>query len=265
MAAALVGYKLGSMYQKIAEHGPLAWNLNKQAISQLEFPRNFLWGVGSSAHQVEGNCTNNTWHRWETEHLQNQTGLVKERSGLACDHWNRYKEDIQLLKELGANAFRFSIEWSKVQPTEDQFDETALQHYEDVCNELLKQGIKPCVTLHHYTDPIWFADKGGFAFPNNIHYFVNFCKKVFERLNNKVHLWFTFNSPDGYAAKGYLTGITPPGEKNMQRMAEVYKNLLETHVQTYHTLKAMPGGNTSQIGILKNIFRIRSCAVMEST
>lgn len=254
--AALAGTQLYGMYKNISAHGPLGWQLDQKEIKELIFPADFLWGVGSSAHQFEGNCTNNNWHRWEQEQIAKQSGLVKEPSGQACDHWNRYKEDIQLIKELGANSFRFSIEWSKVQPREDQFDETALQHYNDVCDELIKNNIKPCVTLHHYTDPLWFADKGGFAQKENIHYFVEFCKKVYDRLHTKVHLWFTFNSPDGYAAKGYLKGFTPPGEQNMQRMSEVYKNLLEAHVQTYRALKNRIVGHNPKIGILKNIFQL---------
>jgi beta-glucosidase len=218
------------------------WSTIKTA--EATFPQaDFLWGAATSAHQAEGNCTNNTWSRWEAE------GHCEEPSGTACDHWNRYKEDIQLLKKAGLNAYRFSIEWSKIEPREGEFDEAALKHYEDVCDELVKNDIRPCVTLHHYTDPLWFADKGGFEKESNIHYFVEFCEKVIDRLHGKVHLWFTFNSPCGYAAKGYLIGATPPAKKDMALMAEVYKNLLEAHVQVYRTLK--PRYHTGvKIGIL---------------
>lgn len=222
---------------------------------EATFPQaDFLWGAATSAHQTEGHCTNNTWSRWEAEGHETG-GHCQEPSGIACDHWNRYKEDIQLLKKAGLNAYRFSIEWSKIEHREGEFSEAALQHYEDVCDELAKNNIKACVTLHHYTDPLWFADKGGFEKAENVHYFVEFCEKVIDRLHNKVHLWFTFNSPCGYAARGYQQGATPPGKKNMALMIEVYKNLLEAHVQTYRTLKPRYRDGV-KIGILKNIAQL---------
>lgn len=216
----------------------------------LHFPSNFVWGVATSAQQVEGCHLNNSWTQWELD------GNVKEPCGTTCDHWNRYKEDIKLIKALGANTYRFSIEWSKIEQKPGIFDEKALDHYEAVCDELVANGIKPAVTLHHYTDPIWFMDKGGFEAIKNSTYFVDFCAHVFARLHKKVAFWFTFNSPCGYAANGYYRGATPPGKKSMQLSAEVFKNVLETHVQVYQRLKAMPGGEQSRIGILKNIYQL---------
>lgn len=218
--------------------------------TETSFPKDFLWGAGTSAQQVEGNCTNNTWYQAE------QDGKFPESAGIACDHWNRYKEDIQLLKKAGLNTYRFSVEWSKIEPSEGEFDEAALQHYQDVVDELVRNNIKPCITLHHYTDPIWFADKGGFEKPENIQDFVRFGQMVINRLQpHGVHLWFTFNSPDGYAARGWQQGSQPPFKKNMALMAEVYKNVLETHVQLYHSIKAVHG-ETIKIGILKNILQL---------
>lgn len=216
----------------------------------LSFPKDFLWGAGTSAQQVEGNCTNNTWYQAE------QDGKFPEVAGIACDHWNRYKEDIQLLKKAGLNTYRFSVEWSKIEPNENEFDEAALQHYQDVVDELVRNDIKPCITLHHYTDPIWFANKGGFEKPENLQHFITFGQTVINRLQpHGVHLWFTFNSPDGYAARGYQQGSQPPFKKDMALMAEVYKNVLEAHVQLYRNIKAVLG-DTIKIGILKNMLQL---------
>jgi len=232
----------------------LHWDWQAINTETISFPADFLWGFGSSAYQVEGNCTNNNWFAWEKGSFDDGRAHVDEPSGNACDHWNRYKEDIALLKETGAHAFRFSVEWSKIEPTPGCYDEAALDHYESVCQELIKQNIKPVITLHHYTDPLWFMEKGGFESHENIQYYVRFCKKVFERLHPFVHLWFTFNSPSGYATKGYLNGAVPPAKKDMQLMAEVLKNMLDAHVQTYHALKKINA--SSQIGILKNIYQL---------
>lgn len=230
------------------------WDWETIDTQNISFSPDFLWGFGSSAYQVEGNCTNNNWSIWEQGSFDDGISHVSAPSGDACDHWNRYKEDIALLKETGARAFRFSVEWSKIEPSEGTYDESALDHYEDVCKELVAHNIKPVITLHHYTDPIWFMDKGGFEYHENIQYYVRFCEKVFERLHPYVHLWFTFNSPSGYATKGYLKGTVPPAKQDMQLMGEVLKNLLDAHVQTYWALKAINW--SSQIGILKNIYQL---------
>ncbi len=232
----------------------LSWNWAAIDTNDLVFPRNFLFGVGTSAYQVEGGCTNNQYCEHECVTTDAKAQLrMPESSGDACDHWNRYKEDIQLIKGLGANAYRFSAEWSKIQPREDYFDPAALQHYVDVCDELIKNGIKPVITIHHYTDPIWFAHKGGFEKVENINYYVEYAAKLFEVLGDRVHLWLTFNSPVGYAMPGYGTGDKPPYKKKMQLAVEVLKNICEAHVQAYQRIKKMPGGGLSKVGILHNI------------
>jgi beta-glucosidase len=228
----------------------LSWNWSRIDTNGVSFPATFLWGTGTSAYQVEGGCTNNNWSGCEG------TTLVPEKSGLACDHWNRYEEDIQCMQKLGVNAYRFSIEWSKVEPREGEFNEKTLDHYLQVCEALIKSGIKPVVGLHHYTDPQWFAAKGGFEKEQNIKYYVEFCQKVFEKLKDKAHLWITFNSPDSYAMKGYSEGMAPPYKKSKQLAMTVLKNMLEAHVQTYMTLKTIKP--QAKIGIMKSIYHLEA-------
>jgi beta-glucosidase len=229
----------------------------------------FLWGGGTSAHQVEGGCDPHTcaWARWEQDHIgKNDAAHVNAVSGRACDHWHKFKDDIRIMKDtLGLNTYRFSIEWAKVEPQEGQFDRDVLKHYADVCKELISAGIKPLIGLHHYTDPCWFMDKGGFANDNNIQYFVRFAHHIYAYLHADVfatvqdaHLKpmiSTFNSPSGYASKGYILGAIPPGiQGDIQQSAQVFKNLLEAHVQTYHALKKID--HTVPVGILKNIYQL---------
>lgn len=248
-------------YRAAQAYKPLKWDWSSLDYQKpQQFPKGFLWGTATSAHQVEGYCTNNTWAAWEKEVDETGKPRVESRSGIACDHWNRYKDDIQLMKELGVNAYRFSIEWSKIEPQEGTFNEEALQHYQDVCQELVDNGIQPCITLHHYTDPLWFMNKFGFEKSENIKHYVNYTTTVIKRLHRFNPLWFTFNSPDGYAAQGYLTCTKPAGrlvpKKDMQLCSEVYKNLLEAHVQTYRAIKADKDYKTARIGILKNMFQL---------
>jgi beta-glucosidase len=225
------------------------WNsINTQAIS---FPQDFLFGVATSSYQVEGGNVN-VWDRWAQE------GKCSQAAGNACDHWNKYKEDVQLIKNVHANAYRFSVEWSRIEPQEGIFDESALDHYATVCDELLAHGIAPIITIHHYNDPIWFLDLGGFEKEENIQYYVRFAKKLIDRLHDKVHLWLTFNSPSSYAAKAYLKGMMPPGKKHMQLMAEVMKNQLCAHVRLYKAVKADPLCAHAKVGTLHNICQLEA-------
>jgi len=235
----------------------LRWDWSAINVYAIDFPQSFIFGVGTSSYQVEGDCTNNQWCEHECTTCDENGALhMPEPSGKACDHWNRYKEDVQLIKNINANAYRLSIEWSKVEPQEGVFDEAALQHYVDVCDALRAKGIKIMITIYHYTIPIWFARKGGFEKEQNIKDYVRFAAKMFETLHDKVDLWLTFNSPVGYALPSYYQGLKPPYKKNMKLAIEVLKNVLEAHVQAYKKLKSMPGGQQSRIGILKNIYQL---------
>jgi beta-glucosidase len=227
------------------------WNWNNINTGDTTFEKEFLFGAGTSAYQVEGNCTNTDWHAWETE-----KGLTP--SGQACDQWNTFKDDIALLKQMHIGMYRFSLAWDKIQPTADTFDQDAIEHYKEMCKELKKQNIKAHIGFHHYADPKWFADLGGFETEENIHYFVNFCAKVineFKKDNIEVTLWSTFNSPSGYAFHKYHIGDFPPGIKNNKQLTlTVLKNMMEAHVKMYQTCKKI--NPNAQIGILKNIMQL---------
>lgn len=234
----------------------LHWDWNAINVHNLNFPKGFLWGSATSALQVEGNCTNTDWHDWEKSFDAFGKPREEHKVGKAVDQWRRYKEDIAIMAELGLNSYRFSLDWGKIQPTEKTFNNDALDHYEDLCKELVAHGIKPVITLHHFVNPSWFAQKGGFENNENIPYFVKFCQKVFERLHPYTHLWLTFNSPSSYVIKAYWQAQHPPAKSDVKIAAQVFANILESHVQVYEALKQMPGGKKSRIGILKNIFQI---------
>ncbi len=162
----------------------LRWDWNKIEATDVHFSKEFLWGVATAAHQVEGNCDNNNWSAWEQTRDENGRPRIKnaQKAGLVCDQWNRYPEDISLMQELGVKAYRFSVEWSKIEPREGEFDQAALQHYQEMCEALLVAGLKPVVTLHHFTHPIWFEQKGAFEKAENIALWVRFCEVVFQKL-----------------------------------------------------------------------------------
>jgi beta-glucosidase len=190
---------------------------------EFYFPEGFLWGSATSAHQVEGNNTNNDWWAWE------QAGRVKETSGLACDQFNRFREDFDLAKQLGHNAHRISVEWSRIEPNEGQFDESALDHYREVVCALRERNIEPIVTLHHFASPQWLAAKGGWLQGSVVDLFGRYSAKIYEALGKYVRLWITINEPMVFVWMHYLQGLGPPGEKNMDLGFKVLEHVMRSH------------------------------------
>src|SRR5688572_11986686 len=197
------------------------------------FPRGFLWGTATAAHQVEGNNTNNQWWNWEQE------GHTKGTSGPATDWWGgRWKEDFDRAAEGRQNAHRMSVEWSRIQPTPETWDEDALERYRTMLRGLRERGITPMVTLHHYTDPIWLGNgwETGAAIP----LFERFVRKTVEALKEYCTLWCTINEPNGYALNGYVgggvTGNFPPGKNNLNLAMRVQANLIRAHAAAYRAI-----------------------------
>jgi beta-glucosidase len=192
----------------------------------------FLWGAATSAHQTEGENTKSDWWQWEA--AGNCEGGVC--SGKAADHWNRYAEDLRHAHEMGLNSYRFSIEWARVEPEEGKWDESALDWYARLLDECERLGLMPMMTLHHFTSPKWFADKGGFTQKNSADLFGRFTEKVAARLGSRVPFWCTLNEPMVLVIGTYLGKFMPPGLFSPERAGEACKNLLECHVRAYDIL-----------------------------
>jgi len=224
---------------------------------EFTFPQGFLWGSATSAHQVEGNNTNNDWWEWE------QNLPLQERSGLADDEWNRFEEDFKLAQELGHTAHRFSIEWSRIEPQEGQWDNKALDHYAQVIRSLRSKGMEPIVTLNHFTLPLWLARKGGWYSDKTPLLFARYVEKVTEALGHDVHYWMTLNEPSVYVYKGYLIGEWPPQVKSPKKAVKVFKNLLLGHVLAYEKIKEVyiqRGWTEPMVGIAQNVLIFRACS-----
>lgn len=201
----------------------------------LTFPKGFLWGTASAAHQVEGGNKNNDWWEWEQRpgHVANG-----DTSAVATDHYHRYREDFALLREMNQNAHRLSIEWSRIEPAEGVFDPDAIEHYRDVLGSLREQGISSMVTLHHFTSPLWFVRKGGWAARDAFHAFAPFVDKVVDELGELVDLWCTVNEPSIYGYNGWMVGEFPPGRKgDLVGHIRVTWNLRLAHQLAYRSIK----------------------------
>lgn len=216
-----------------------------------KFPKRFLWGASTSAHQVEGG-NHNQWSVWELENakslaaqseyqygdLENWNEIRSQAkdpdnyvSGTASDHFNRYKTDIAIAKKLNMNSLRFSVEWSRVEPKEGSWDSAAIDHYKKYIQELRRQGIEPVVTLFHFTLPVWFADMGGFTKRSNVKYFARFAEKILDELGKDVSYVITVNEPEVYAFESYYLGHWPPALQSKRTALRVLANLAVAHNQ----------------------------------
>ena len=236
----------------------------------LQFPKKFLWGVATSAHQVEGDA-NNQWSAWEHENAKSLATQADYQfgdldtwsqhkpeakkfenyiSGAAVEHYKRYEEDFAIAEKMGLNAFRFSIEWSRIEPKEGSWDAAAITHYKKYITSLKKRGLEPVMTLLHFTLPVWFAEKGGFEKRANVKYFVRFAEKVMQELGQNVRYVITINEPEVYAVESYLYGAWPPAVKSKYKCWRVLNNQLYAHRKVaahIHTL-----GRRYKVSIAKN-------------
>jgi len=235
---------------------------------EVKFPKNFLWGAATSAHQVEGGNIND-WTEWEKKNAKRLAEKAQKYyqpwqqkkfpeilepknyiSGRACDHYHLYKQDLDLAKSLGHNAHRFSIEWSRIEPKEGKINQKEIEHYRQVLLTLRERGLEPFVTLYHWTLPNWLAEKGGWLNPKAPYYFDRFVKIVSENLFDEVKFWITINEPVMFAFNGYLKGKWPPQKKSIFKYLKVLNNLTKAHKLAYQSLHLID--LDCQVGVSKN-------------
>jgi beta-glucosidase len=207
--------------------------------TDLRFPKDFLWGCATAAHQVEGNNTNNNWWEWEQ-----QPGHIKggDVSGIACDHYNRFDSDFALAQELGHNAHRLSVEWSRIEPEEGRWDMKEVAHYRQVMESLHRHGMIPMVTLHHFTNPIWLERQGGWTNPRSVELIARFSGFIARELGDLVPFWLTINEPMIVVAS-YLFGGGPPGQSDWNTAMTVSRHLLQAHGSMYRAVKESTSHN----------------------
>ncbi|HCL82197.1 MAG: hypothetical protein A2077_02890 [Nitrospirae bacterium GWC2_46_6] len=182
----------------------------------------FLWGVATSAFQLEGS-PHADWASWDS---------ILDSKPDVTNHYTLYKEDLCLLKELGVNSYRFSIEWSRIQPKENVWDDGAVAHFQDIIDILLESNIEPMVTIHHFTHPLWFIKKYPWHEDASIEKFSDFVEKIVSTIKG-VKYWITFNEPYVLLLGGYLEGCMPPGIKDASLAVKALKNIFICHGMAY--------------------------------
>lgn len=241
-----------------------------------KFPKRFFWGASTSSHQVEGN-THNNWSVWELENAKSLASAapykvshlpvwpqIKDEaedprnyvSGIAADHYRRYELDFDIAQKLNFNAFRFSIEWSRIEPEEGKWDLDEIEHYRRYIQAIKKRGMEPFITLYHWVVPTWFSDRGGFEHAGNVKYFVRFAEKILQGLGSELRFITTINEPDTVSIHGYITLEHPPQRHSMFKAFWVYRNLLKAHKDVYKMGKKM--SRRFKIGFTKGYAWVRA-------
>jgi beta-glucosidase len=199
------------------------------------FPKDFLWGTASAGYQYEGNSVNTDFWKWE----QGEGHIAQgHKSGRACDWWEgrRWQEDFDRASADGHNALRLSVEWSRVEPTPARWDEDALDHYRGMVKGLRDRGLTPMVTLHHFVNPLWVADRNAWETGEVVALFERYVRKVVSALGEHVSLWCTINEPNVFTFFGWAAGLWPPGKKDIRLALRVAQNVVKAHAAAYHAI-----------------------------
>ena len=216
-------------------------------------PNDLLLGCATAATQIEGGDTSHNWYDWcERGHIKDGTSCLH-----ADDHYRLYKEDIALMKEMGLEIYRMGVEFSRIMPEQDRFDQDAIAHYKDELRLLRENGIRVLVTLHHFSNPMWFEKMGAFAHPGCVDIFVRYVRYVVEQLGDLCCEYVTINEPNVYAVNGYLFGEWPPGEKSLTKTLKIMKNMARAHIAAYkaiHEVRTACGfAGDTKVGFANNL------------
>ena len=220
------------------------------AKAKIQFPRGFLWGTATASHQVEGNNKNNNWHAWE------EAGKTADKSGLACDWWGgRWREDLDRAAETGQNAHRFSVEWSRIQPERNRWDEGALNNYREILRGLRERNMTAMVTLHHFSNPLWLEEMGAWENDETPQLFADFVHKTVSALKEYTNLWVTINEPNVYAYSAYVEGAFPPGKQDLNIAFKVMVNLVRGHALAYKVIHEIQ--HEARVGMAHNYYSMK--------
>lgn len=197
------------------------------------FPTGFLWGSATSAHQVEGNNTNNQW--WAVE---SQPGAIwhDDKSGLAADWWQNAERDFDLMQRFGMNTHRLSVEWSRIEPRPGEFNTAAIERYRQMLDGLRSRGIRPMLCLHHFANPLWLEQAGGWENAQVIARFELFVRYTVTALRDLCDMWLTINEPAVYVNHSFVEGIFPPRKKNPLAALRVFRHMALAHGAAYRAI-----------------------------
>lgn len=209
------------------------------------FPEDFQWCVATAGHQIEGDNIHSDWWAWEQIPGKIARG---EKSGKAAYHIERLEEDVNLMKSLSVDTYRFSIEWSRIEPEQGKYDMEGVNHYLKEFALLKAKGIRPMVTIHHFVQPQWFTASGGWNREDSPEIFLSYVKKMEEFFGQESDYWITFNEPNVLLLGGFAAGFMPPGQTDLNLWPPLV-NILKAHEKAYHYLHLKAKEQNRQIKV----------------
>jgi len=222
---------------------------------EFSFPDGLLLGVSSASTQIEGGEVGSNWNDWYHKgHIQDGSDPA-----VADDHWNRAEADTELMARMGIQVCRFGVEWARLFPAPGEVDELAVSHYREEIIAMKARGIRPLLTIHHFSNPMWFEEKGAFLKRENLGYYLDLVRLVAQRFGDLVADYITINEPNVYALNGYCFGSWPPGHKSFREMFTVLENMSYCHIQAYeliHSARKEMGFEDTHVSFCKPYARI---------
>lgn len=213
------------------------------------FPKNFIWGTATSAYQTEGNNINTDWWQWEQK-IKPADTMPAEPSGNACDSYTRYEEDFDLCVRCNNNGVRISIEWARIEPKPGEFDQNEINHYKKVLIAAKGRGLKTFVTLHHFSNPVWFADMGAWLHHDSPSIFAKYVNKCVEEFHELIDAYIPINEPQVIALMAYTLGAWPPHISSYPKSLMVQINLARAQMRAYRVIKRK---GDYKVGLVQNI------------
>lgn len=229
-------------------------NTGSKTLHTTDFPPSFLWGAAISSYQTEGGNYNSDWYLFEKEKQLHPAGS-------ASNHYELFPQDFKLAKELNIRAVRLSFEWARICPEPGVYLEEEINHYKEVIETLKILGLKPFVTLHHFTIPEWAAKTGGFEYSKNVNYFLDYLKKIVEEFKDDVSDWLIFNEPLVYIYNGYICARWAPGIKSLGKAQKVLRNIISAYIEGYKEIKNIykESGCISNVSLVNHIRKFSPC------
>lgn len=214
---------------------------------KFSLPKGMLMGVSTAAAQIEGGDCDSNWNDWYRQ------GFIKDGTDPAAanDHWNKWREDTELMAEMGLQLYRFGIEWARIMPREGFVDESAVERYRRELQLLKDKGIRPLLTIHHFANPMWFERKGAFEKRENLHFYMELVELAVDSFGDLCSDYITINEPNVYAANSYFFGTWPPGKKSAGATMAVMENLAYCHIAAYlriHEKRRAMGYKDTMVG-----------------
>ncbi len=218
----------------------------------INIKKDFLLGAATAATQIEGGECGHNWNDWFHQ------GKIKDGANpaRANEHYNRWREDIDLMSKMDLKVYRFGIEWARLCPTPDQVDQEVIAHYRQEIQYIQKKGILPLLTIHHFTNPMWFENVGGFANVENIKYYMNLVALVVRSFGDLISEYITINEPNVYATSSFYFGDWPPGDRSLKKALVVMSNLSVCHIRAYkmiHQLRSDMGYKDTKVSFANHM------------